>query len=133
MNATLWGTVVAALVAAAAAIYTARQTRQSQVTTAKQTNDALDRESQRQAQARLLDALQKETDTLNARIAELRDRLNKAEDFADSERNKRREIEEKLEQVLDSIQRLKDIISQIPGAQDNPEVQRILAKLNQTP
>lgn len=126
---TLIGTIVAALISLAAAMYTASQSRKAKVITAEETNEAVDRESQRKTQIRMLELLQAEVETLNTRISELRNRLNNAEDFADMERTKRRDMEEKLEQMTDSVQRLRNIIYQMPGAKENPEIARILASM----
>jgi predicted nucleic acid-binding Zn-ribbon protein len=122
---TLLGTIIAALIAFASAIYTTSQSTKAKRVTTAQTNEAVDRESQRKTQLRMLELLQGEVETLNNRIVDLRNRLNKAEDFADNEREKRRDLEEKIEQMLDQVQRLRSIIEQIPGAKDNRELARI--------
>lgn len=126
----LLGTIIAALISLAAAVYTTTQSTKAKKVTTAQTNEAVDRESQRKTQIRMLELLQAEVETLNNRIIDLRTRLNRAEDFADMERNKRREMEEKLEQMTDDVQRIRNIICQIPGAKENAELRRLLGKLD---
>jgi septal ring factor EnvC (AmiA/AmiB activator) len=130
MNGTVWGTIIAAVVAAAAAIYTATQGRKAQVLTSEQTVEANEREAQRKTQAWMVERLQAEVESLNARVVELRNRLTAAEDTSDKERQKRRELEDKLQAVLDSIERLKNILCELPGVKENPEVRRILKRLD---
>ncbi len=62
-------------------------------------------------------------ETLNKRIIELRNRLQSAEDFADTERARRREVEQKLEEINDNVDRIKAVIGSMPGANEHPEIQ----------
>lgn len=124
------GTTVAALIAMFSAIYTANQGKKAQVITADRAAEMADRESQRAVQTRMLELLSAEVETLNRRIIELRTRLQSAEDFADMERSKRREVEQKLEELTDSVDRLRNILTSLPGAGANVEVQAALKRLN---
>ncbi len=124
------GTTVAALIAMFSAIYTANQGKKAQVITADRAAEMADRESQRAVQTRMLELLSSEVETLNKRIIELRSRLQSAEDFADMERSKRREVEQKLEELTDSVDRLRNILTSLPGASANEEVQAALQRLN---
>lgn len=126
---TVMGTTLAALIAMFAAVYTARQGRKSQEVTAERTAEITDRESQRAVQTRMLELLSSEVETLNRRVIELRSRLQNAEDFADMERTRRRDVEQKLEDLTDSVDRLRNILASLPGAADNAEVQAVLARL----
>lgn len=127
------GTTVAALIAMYSAIYTANQGKKAQVITAERAAEMADREGQRAVQMRMLELLGAEVETLNKRIIELRTRLQSAEDFADMERSKRREVEQRLEDLTDSVDRLRNILGSLPGAQANPEVQTLLERLNPPP
>ncbi len=127
------GTTMAALIAMYSAIYTANQGKRAQVITAERAAEMADRESQRAVQMRMLELLGNEVETLNRRIVELRNRLQSAEDFADMERGKRREVEQRLEELTDSVDRLRNILGSIPGASQDPEVQRLLTNLNPAP
>jgi DNA repair exonuclease SbcCD ATPase subunit len=122
------GTTVAALIAMYSAIYTANQGKKAQVLTAERAAEMADRESQRAVQLRMLELLGNEVETLNRRIVDLRSRLQHAEDFADMERSKRREVEQKLEELTDSVDRLKNILSTLPGAAQHPEIQKFLGQ-----
>lgn len=123
------GTTLAALIAMYSAIYTANQGKKSQVITAERAAEMADRESQRAVQTRMLELLSSEVETLNKRIVELRTRLQSAEDFADMERGKRREVEQRLEELTDSVDRLRNILGNLP-ADTNPEVLAALKRLN---
>lgn len=123
------GTTLAALIAMYSAIYTANQGKKAQVITAERAAEMADRESQRAVQMRMLELLGNEVETLNKRIVELRTRLQSAEDFADMERGKRREVEQRLEELTDSVDRLRNILGSLPGTEQNTEVQRLLRNL----
>lgn len=125
MSAGVWafgGTIVAALIAMCSAIFTANQGRKAQTVTSERAAELADKESQRAVQIRMLELLGNEVETLNNRIIELRKRLQSAEDFADSERSKRREVEQRLEELTDSMDKIKNIIGSMPGASDHPEI-----------
>lgn len=124
------GTTMAALIAMYSAIYTANQGKKAQVITAERAAEMADRESQRAVQMRMLELLGSEVETLNKRIVELRSRLQSAEDFADMERSKRREVEQRLEGLTESVDRLRNILGNLPGATEDPEVRRLLKSLN---
>lgn len=115
MNATAIGSVLAALLATFAALYTAKQARQGQDATAE-----------REVQLSMLRLLSNEVEVLNRRITELRGRLNQAEDSVDAERTKRRDVESRLDELTESVDRLRAILATLPGAGDNPEVARLL-------
>lgn len=123
------GTTLAALIAMYSAIYTANQGKKAQVITAERAAEMADRESQRAVQMRMLELLGNEVETLNKRIVELRTRLQSAEDFADMERGKRREVEQRLEELTDSVDRLRNILGSLPGTEQNAEVQKLLKNL----
>lgn len=127
------GTTLAALIALFSAAFTANQGKKAQVITAERAAEMADRESQRAVQMRMLELLGSEVETLNRRIIELRTRLQSAEDFADMERGRRREVEQRLEELTDSVDRLRNILGSIPGASADPEVQRLLTNLNPQP
>jgi predicted RNase H-like nuclease (RuvC/YqgF family) len=124
------GTTLAALIAMTSAIYTANQGKKAQVITAERAAEMADRESQRAVQMRMLELLGNEVETLNKRIVELRTRLQSAEDFADMERSKRREVEQRLEELTDSVDRLRNILGSLPHVGEDPEVQKLLKNLN---
>lgn len=124
------GTTIAALIAMYSAIYTANQGKKAQIITSERAAEMAERESQRAVQMRMLELLGNEVETLNKRIIELRNRLQSAEDFADMERSKRREVEQRLEELTDSVDRLRNILGSLPGATQNPEVQALLDRLN---
>lgn len=126
----LVGTTLAALIAMYSAIYTANQGKKAQIISAERAAEMADRESQRAVQMRMLELLGSEVETLNKRIIELRTRLQSAEDFADMERGKRREVELRLEELTDSVDRLRNILGSLPGAEKIPEVQTLLSRLN---
>lgn len=123
------GTTLAALIAMYSAIYTANQGKKSQIISAERAAEMSDRESQRAVQTRMLELLSNEVETLNKRIIELRNRLQSAEDFADMERGKRREVEQRLEELTDSVDRLRNILGSLP-ADTNPEVLAAIKRLN---
>lgn len=123
------GTTLAALIAMYSAIYTANQGKKSQLISAERAAEMSDRESQRAVQTRMLELLSNEVETLNKRIIELRNRLQSAEDFADMERGKRREVEQRLEELTDSVDRLRNILGSLP-ADTNPEVLAAWKRLN---
>jgi uncharacterized protein YlxW (UPF0749 family) len=116
------GTALAALLATGAAIYTANQGKRAQVSAV----EAGERESQRAVQTKMLELLSNEVEILNKRVIELRTRLQGAEDFLDLERSKRREVEQRLEELNDSVERLRNILGKLPEAANDPEVQRLL-------
>jgi uncharacterized protein YlxW (UPF0749 family) len=116
------GTTLAAVIAMYSAIFTANQGKKAQVVTAEKAAEMADRESQRAVQMRMLELLGNEVETLNKRIIELRNRLQSAEDFADSERARRREVEQKLEEINDNVDRIKAVIGSMPGANEHPEI-----------
>lgn len=124
------GTTLAALIAMYSAIFTANQGKKAQVVTAEKAAEMADRESQRAVQMRMLELLGNEVETLNKRIVELRNRLQSAEDFADAERGRRREVEQRLEEINDNVDRIKAVIGSMPGAQDHPEIARWLNRSN---
>lgn len=127
------GTTGAALIAMYSAIYTANQGRRAQAITSERAAEIADKESQRAVQIRMLELLGNEVETLNNRIIELRKRLTTAEDFADAERTRRREVEARLEELNDSIERMKNIMGQIPGLDQHPELQRFIQNANLNP
>lgn len=110
---TLFGTIMAALLALGAAIYTARSSRKASEVTASQAADAVDRESQRQTQMAMLDLLRKEVEALNVRVVELRTRLISAEDQTDRERKLRRDVENKVDELQESLGRMARILTQV--------------------
>ena len=124
------GTTLAALLAMGSAIYTANQSKRAQVITAERAAEMSDRESQRAVQTRMLELLSAEVETLNKRVIELRQRLQSAEDSVDMERTKRREVEQRMDELTDSVERLRNILSGLPESADNPEVKALLKRLN---
>lgn len=123
-----FGTTGAALIAMYSAIYTANQGKKAQTITAERAAELADKESQRAVQIRMLELLGNEVETLNKRIIELRQRLTSAEDFADAERTRRREVEGRLEELTDSIERMKNIMANIPGLDQHPELLNLIKR-----
>ena len=123
------GTTVAAIIAAYSAIYTASQGRKAQVITTEKAAEMSEREAQRAVQMRMLELLGAEVETLNKRIVDLRTRLESAENTVDAERAKRREVELKLDELVDSVDRLRNILGRLPEVKDAPEVQSLLDRL----
>lgn len=124
------GTSLAALIAGASAVYTARQSKQAQIVTAERTAEMQDRESQRAVQTRMLELLSAEVETLNRRVIDLRLRLQTAEDSVDLERSKRREVEQRMDELTDSVERLRNILGGLPESADNPEVKALLKRMD---
>lgn len=124
------GSTLAALIAMYAAIYTANQGKKAQIVTADRAAELAEREGQRAVQTRMLELLSNEVETLNKRVIDLRTRLQLAEDFSDEERSKRREVEQRLEAINDSVESLRNILGALPGVATNPEVQNLLSRLN---
>lgn len=119
------GTVVVAFIALASAIYTANQGRKSAAAAAA----VAEKDSERDAQLAFLGLLSSEVQTLNAQVVALRARLAQAEDSADDERQKRREIERSMETVVAQVARLQEILGNIPTVADHPEVRAVVDAL----
>lgn len=117
---TLFGTIIASCLALGAAIYTANQSRRAQEVTSAQAADAAERESQRRLQLEMLNLLKSEVEALNKRVVELRTRLVAAEDETDLERRRRREVEAKVDEMEQQIDRMKRILGDVA-----PETARI--------
>lgn len=124
------GTTLAALIAMGSAAYTARQSKQATVITAERAAEMSDRESQRAVQTRMLELLSTEVETLNRRVIDLRQRLQTAEDSVDLERSKRREVEQRMDELTDSVERLRNILGGLPVSAENPAVKEILQRIN---
>lgn len=115
---TFFGTTVAAIIALIAAVYTAQQSKKTQVQTAEEASSAVDRESQRRVQIELLNILRSEVEQLSQRVVDLRARLLSAEDSTDRERKLRRDMEIRVEELQDSLAKmLRLIATAIPDAQ----------------
>jgi peptidoglycan hydrolase CwlO-like protein len=125
MNPAIWGPVLAGLFALAAAVYTANSARKSAAKAATTTAEATDRESQREFAMELLQTLSAEVEKLNARVAEIRGRLQVAEDATDEERKKRRAVEKELRELQETVERIKALIATLPGAMEHPEIRRL--------
>ncbi len=115
-NSELWtllGTIIASVMAVAAAAYTANQSRRTQETTASQAADVAERESQRKLQVEMLNLLKSEVESLNKRVIELRTRLVAAEDETDAERRRRRDMEFEVDEMKQQIDRMKRILGEV--------------------
>lgn len=114
---TFIGTTIAALFALFAAVFTSQQSRKAQETTAQAASDAVDREAQRKTQIEMLNLLRSEVESLNKRVVELRERLINAEDSTDRERKLRRDVESRVEELQETLNRMLRIIATaIPDA-----------------
>lgn len=110
---TLLGTVIASIMAVAAAAYTANQSRRTSEATSTQAADVAERESQRKLQVEMLNLLKGEVESLNKRVVELRTRLVAAEDETDAERRRRREMEFEVDEMKSQLDRMKRILGDV--------------------
>lgn len=122
MNAQTWGVIVAALFALVAAVYTALKNSESN----RQTGTVAEAASQREFQLAFLKTLQDEISKLNTQRDGLRAQLTAIENDVDLERSRRRVVESKLEELIETVERLQNILKLIPAALESPEVQRFV-------
>lgn len=122
MTAQTWGVILAALFALIAAVYTAIKNNESN----RQTGTVAEAASQREFQLAFLKTLQDEIGKLNAQRDSLRIQLTAIENDVDLERSRRRVVESKFEELIETVERLQNILKLIPTALENPEVQRFV-------
>lgn len=122
MDPSILVAVIAGLVALVSAVVTARNASASTKASAMVTEQA----SQREFQAAFLNTLSAELEKAQKLNTELRIRLSQAEDNVDAERSRRRDCESKLDQLIETVERLQAILSIVPGLVDDPAIARFL-------